>query len=168
MRMSDKSGAAVEIRPSRTPAETAACADFMSRSQPWTTLGRTRQECLATLDDPSKELYVALIEGALGGFILVQMRGAFRGYIQIVAVLTERQGQGLGGRLLRFAEERIFREEPNVFICASSFNPRARKLYERSGYKAVGELKDYLVIGHSEILLRKTIGPLDGFKPSRI
>lgn len=159
---------AIEIRPSRGPIETSACADFMSRSQPWTTLGRTRGDCLATLDDPSKELYVALIEGVLAGFILVQMRGAFRGYIQIVGVLPERQGKGLGRRLLRFAEERIFREEPNVFICASSFNPRARKLYENSGYKVVGELADYLVAGHSEILLRKTIGPLDGFKVSRV
>jgi len=33
-------------------------------------------------------------------------------------------------------------------------------LYERLGYEVVGELKDYIVPGHSEMLLRKTIGPL--------
>jgi hypothetical protein len=29
----------------------------------------------------------------------------------------------------------------------------------------IGELADYLVQGHSEILLRKTSGPLNGFRP---
>ena len=47
-----------------------------------------------------------------------------------------------------------------MFICVSSFNPGARRLYERLGYQVVGELPDYMVRGHSEILLRKTTGPL--------
>jgi hypothetical protein len=45
----------------------------------------------------------------------------------------------------------------------SSFNPDARRLYERLGYSVVGELKDLIVPGHSEILLRKTLGPLTEF-----
>jgi hypothetical protein len=28
------------------------------------------------------------------------------------------------------------------------------------GYEVIGELKDYIVAGHSEILLRKSTGPL--------
>jgi hypothetical protein len=36
-------------------------------------------------------------------------------------------------------------------------------LYERHGYQVIGELTDYLVKGHSEILLRKTFGPLASF-----
>jgi hypothetical protein len=66
----------------------------------------------------------------------------------------------VGSALLAFAEERIFREHPNVFICVSDFNPGARRLYERLGYRLVGELADYVVAGHSELLLRKTRGPL--------
>ncbi len=46
---------------------------------------------------------------------------------------------------------------------ASSFNSRAKALYERLGYEMVGELKDYLVKGHSEYLFRKTIGPIREF-----
>lgn len=42
----------------------------------------------------------------------------------------------------------------------SSFNQDAQRWYQRMGYQAIGELKDYLVAGHSEILMRKTIGPL--------
>ena len=44
-----------------------------------------------------------------------------------------------------------------------SFNHAARRLYERQGYTVVGELSDYIVEGYSEILLRKTRGPLTGF-----
>jgi [ribosomal protein S18]-alanine N-acetyltransferase len=39
----------------------------------------------------------------------------------------------------------------------------SRRLYARLGYQVVGELTDYLVEGHSEILLRKTVGPLAQF-----
>jgi ribosomal protein S18 acetylase RimI-like enzyme len=59
-----------------------------------------------------------------------------------------------------FAVQRILRVAPKVFICVSSFNDRARSLYERLGYEVVGELKDFIVRGHSEWLLRKSIGPL--------
>ena len=70
------------------------------------------------------------------------------------------RGRGLGSALIAFAERRILRDKPNVFICVSSFNARARRLYERMGYEVVGELKDFVVRGHSEFLLRKTTGPL--------
>ena len=60
---------------------------------------------------------------------------------------------------MRHAEERIFRESPNVFLC--------RRLYERLGYTLVGELTDYIVAGHAELLYRKTIGPIGAFRPDR-
>ena len=72
--------------------------------------------------------------------------------------------RGVGRRLLAFAEERIFRESPNVFLCVSSFNAGARRLYLRLGYELIGELKDYIVRGHSELLMRKTRGPLREFQ----
>jgi [ribosomal protein S18]-alanine N-acetyltransferase len=45
-----------------------------------------------------------------------------------------------------------------VFICVSSFNPGARRLYERLGFELVGTLRELLVPGHDELLLRKTKG----------
>jgi RimJ/RimL family protein N-acetyltransferase len=47
-----------------------------------------------------------------------------------------------------------------VFLCVSSFNERARALYEQLGYETVGELRDYVVRGQSEWLMRKTLGPI--------
>lgn len=45
-------------------------------------------------------------------------------------------------------------------MCVSDFNHGARRLYGRLGYRLVGELTDYVVAGRSELLLRKTVGPL--------
>lgn len=70
---------------------------------------------------------------------------------------------GFGRKLLEFAEERILSDTPNVFICVSSFNEYAQRAYRRLGYEVVGELQDYIVSGHPEILLRKTIAPLNEF-----
>jgi len=107
---------------------------------------------------------VAVANSSIIGFVVIVMGGAFKGYIQTVAVDPAWRNQGIGSKLISFAEERIFAETPNVFMCVSSFNAKASALYRRIGYKVVGELKDYIVPGHSEILLRKTIGPLNGFK----
>jgi len=136
------------------------CARMMCATEPWITIGRGFDECLAVLQDSTREIYVALDEGEIRGFIVLNMRGAFVGYIQTICVDAEARGSGIGTKLIEFAERRIFAETPNVFLCVSSFNPRARALYERLGYQVVGELKDYLIAGASEILMRKTIGPL--------
>ena len=50
----------------------------------------------------------------------------------------------------------------------NTFNTDAQRLYERLGYQRVGELTDYIVAGYSEILLRKTIGPLTSFHAADI
>ena len=49
-------------------------------------------------------------------------------------------------------------------ICVSSFYKEVQKLYRRLGYERIGVLKDFIVSGYEEILLRKTIAPLDKYK----
>jgi ribosomal-protein-alanine N-acetyltransferase len=140
--------------------EAESCARLMASSEPWLTLGRDYEASLRVLQDPTREVYVARDQEGLAGFIILCLTGAFVGYIQTVLVQSERRGQGLGTRLIQFAEQRIRKESPNVFMCVSSFNDDARRLYQRLGYQVVGELTDYIVSGHSEILLRKSWGPL--------
>jgi ribosomal protein S18 acetylase RimI-like enzyme len=150
----------VEITRLTTDAEAEACARLMAESEPWLTLGRSYQASLSIVQDPSREVYIARDENGVAGFLILCMVGAFVGYIQTIAIQADRRGQGLGSRLIDFAERRILAESPNVFMCVSSFNHDARRLYQRLGYQVVGELTDYIVQGHSEILLRKTTGPL--------
>jgi ribosomal protein S18 acetylase RimI-like enzyme len=139
----------------------------MCSSEPWITLGRNFETSLAIVRDPTREVYLARDECGIAGFLILCMAGAFVGYIQSICIDPRCRGVGLGSRLLEFAEERIRRVSPNIFMCVSSFNVGARRLYERHGYRVVGELTDYLVQGHSEILLRKTFGPVTTFAGQR-
>jgi ribosomal-protein-alanine N-acetyltransferase len=147
------------IRPISGDAEARRCAEMMCSTEPWITIGRTFEESLDIVKDPTREVYVADDDG-IAGFVILNMHGAFVGYIQTVCVDAKARGGGIGTRLVEFAEERIFADTPNVFLCVSSFNPRARQLYERLGYELIGELKNYLIPDASEFLMRKTIGPL--------
>ena len=150
----------------QSQSDAEACARLMATSDPWLTLGRTYDSSLRIVLDPSREVYVARDQSGLAGFLILCMTGAFVGYIQTVLVHPDRRGQGLGSRLVQFAEDRILAESPNIFMCVSSFNQAAGRLYQRLGYKVVGELTDYIIAGHSEILLRKSIGPLSGYEPT--
>lgn len=154
------------IRHLQSAAEIDLCAQMMAQSEPWLTLGRDYPASYQTIADPSKEVYLATAEQAITGFVILNMTGAFVGYIQSICVAAEWRGHGIGTELIRYAEQRIFRETPNVFICVSAFNQGAWRLYERLGYRVVGELQDYVIPGASEILLRKTIAPLTQFVPA--
>lgn len=155
----------VVIRRLAGRAEAEACARMMAESEPWLTLGRGLAACLALMEDPAKESYVALEGGAAAGLLVLDLRGPFRGYIQSVCVAGALRGRGIGTALVRFAEARVFRVSPNVFLCVSSFNPGARRLYERLGYTLVGALEDFLVPGHAELLFRKSIASFATFAP---
>lgn len=150
------------IRPFQD-ADAETCARMMSTSEPWLTLGRDFHGALAFLLDGTKEVHVATEDGAIAGFIVLNMHGAFVGYIQTICVDAATRGQGVGSRLIRFAEERIFREAPNVFLCVTDFNVDAQRLYERLGYERVGILRDYIKRGYDEILMRKALMPTSEF-----
>lgn len=151
------------VAPLASDAEAQWCARLMTSSEPWITLGRSYADALERMRNPDKERYVARLGSVLAGFIVLNMQGAFVGYIQTIAVAPELRGRGIGTKLVEFAEKRIFAESPNVFLCVSSFNHAARKLYERLGYRMIGALADYVVRDHSEFLLRKTTGPIADF-----
>ncbi len=142
------------------------CARLMSTSEPWITLNRRYEQCLTSVCRPDREVHVAWENGERVGFLILCMAGAFVGYIQTICLTPDMRGRGLGTRIIAFAEERILRDSPNVFMCVSSFNDRAMKLYLRLGYVVVGTLADFIVAGHHEILLRKTSGPLSTFSPN--
>jgi ribosomal protein S18 acetylase RimI-like enzyme len=159
-------GRALVVRPIASAAEREACARLMSDSEPWRTLGRDYETSLALLSDPTREAYWIEHAGAWAGFLLLYLHGPFRGYIQTICLDPACRGHGVGTMALGWAEERIFRESPNVFLCVSDFNRGALRLYQRLGYELVGALPDFLVSGSAELLLRKTRGPWVAFRPS--
>jgi ribosomal-protein-alanine N-acetyltransferase len=154
----------VQIRRIENRAEAEICAQMMASSEPWISLRRGYDASLKILADSEREVYLATVGREIVGFTIINMHGAFVGYLQSVCVAPEWRGKGFGSKLMDYVEKRILSETPNVFICVSSFNRRVQKLYERRGYEVVGELKNFIIPGHSEILLRKTIAPLNEFK----
>lgn len=152
------------IQPLADPKDISDAATLMVGSEPWITLGLATETALSLLTDPTKEVYAKRDAQGVTGFIVLDMRGLLRGYIQILCVRPDCRGQGLGSALIRWAENRILQESPNVFICVSSFNTGARRLYERLGFEPVGALREFIVNGHDEILLRKTRGAWADFR----
>jgi len=141
-------GVRPEIRKLQNRAEAETCARMMAGSEPWLTLRRNFDDSLKLISDLSREVYLAVLNGEIVGFIVLLMHGALVGYVQSIYVAEDWRGKGIGRRLMAFAEKRIFSEAPNVFICVSSFNKDAQKLYRRLGYRAVGQLKDYIIPDH--------------------
>jgi len=144
----------------------AACTDIMYKSEPWTRYGMTYTDCLKAFGGAFKEIILIKNDDAIIGFAILQTQGSFNGYIQTLAVSSDHRGGGYGTMLLKFCEKRILQYSPNVFICVSEFNAGALKLYKKFGFELVGELKNFLKEGISELLLRKTISPLLGYKPA--
>ena len=152
-------GMRLEIAPA-APDDCEWAASLMASCDPWKTLGRDLPACRRAFQDRTALAFVARLKGELCGFVLLRRRGfADSPYIKSIAVVEKHRGDGIGRRLLAFAEELYRGEARFIFLCVSSFNSRARRLYENLGYHAVGELAGYMVAGHSEVLLEKRLFP---------
>jgi steroid delta-isomerase-like uncharacterized protein len=142
-----------------TPDQREWAAALMAASEPWITLRRDLAACRRSFHRPDSLVFIALAGTEPCGFLILQRRGvADSPYIKSIGVAEAFRGQGVGTRLMRFAEDFFRPDARHMFICASSFNPRARALYERLGYSYVAELKDFVIPGASEILLHKSLG----------
>lgn len=154
---------ALTIRPPQSTTELSAAAQLMAGSEPWITLQRDIATIYQSMVHPDKELLVATHMDQLVGLVVINMHGVLAGYIQSLCVAEAWRGRGIGGALLAAAEERILRDAPNVFLLVSAFNDGARRLYERAGYQHVGTLPDFVVRGHAELVLRKSVAPIAEF-----
>jgi [ribosomal protein S18]-alanine N-acetyltransferase len=153
------------IRITNNPEHFAGCAMMMSQTDPWITLGMDYEQCLKAFEGNCKEIYITEMDGKIAGFVILQICGTFSGYIQTICISETHRGLGYGRKLLRFCEDRIHMFSPNVFICVSSFNKGALKLYLDFGFKLIGEMENFVTAGFNELLLRKTIGPRVGYSP---
>jgi len=146
----------IRIAPA-SEADFSWCARVMATTDPWLTLGRDFDACLARVRRSELELLVARADGQALGFVLLHPTGlAGSPYVASIAVAAEARGSGVGTALMRFAESH-YPEARHIFLCVSSFNEGARRLYERLGYKVVGELPGYVIEGASEILMHKRL-----------
>jgi [ribosomal protein S18]-alanine N-acetyltransferase len=151
----------LEIVPAE-PADREWCARLMASTEPWLRLGRGLAECRERCSDPQYVLRLALLGGERCGFLLLHPRGvAGSPYVASIAVDAQIRGRGIGTALMEWAEQRSrIRGARHIFLCVSSFNPRARLLYQRLGYVEVAELAGYVIPEASEILMHKALDRL--------
>ena len=143
---------------SATDEERDWAAELLAQSEPWITLRVTLDRCRQDCRDPEYLLYVARRQGVLCGAIVLQRHGvASSPYVKSIAVAQEFRSAGIGASLMEFAENLLRPGAQHIFLCVSSFNPRARAFYERLGYGAVAEFKNYIIEGASEILMHKRL-----------
>lgn len=94
--------------------------------------------------------------GEDGGIVSIRYPWLKGPYLELLALLPNFQGKGLGTNILRWIERETVRlEARNLWVCASSFNHGALRLYEGYGFQRVATLPGLVVDGYDEILLRK-------------
>lgn len=135
--------------------------DILTTSQPWTTLGYTQSDWQRYFTPlaAGREAYVLEADHRPAGFAILRPKFLLGDYLELFGVAAWARGQALGAQLLRHIEALSFSRGKNLFACVSEFNESGRRFYAAHGYQEVGLLKDLLVAGKHEILLRKSTGP---------
>lgn len=135
-------------------------AGVLCSSDPWLTLGRGFDACLAACTSGVDVLEIAECAGERCGLVLVRPAGvAGAPYIVSIAVTPAFRSRGVGAALLAHVERTYRGRSRHLFLCVSSFNVRARRFYERHGFEAVGTLKAFLIEAADEILMYKRLAP---------
>jgi ribosomal protein S18 acetylase RimI-like enzyme len=79
-----------------------------------------------------------------------------------IAVDPRMQGQGVGARLLRFAEERVRALRGRGIVIETSSRHEyaaARRLYEKSGYQKAADIADFYKPGDHQLIYMKFVAP---------
>lgn len=143
----------------------ADCRRLVLASEPWITLGYGEAEAEAIARSSAADnLIVACAGDRVVGFALSAPGVLLGEYLKLLAVESDWRAAGIGRRLMEELERRAFARWPNVYLCVSDFNTGARAFYLRIGYEEVGALRDLLVPGQGEILMRKTAGAWRGYR----
>lgn len=137
---------------------------IMVSTDPYITLGYSRDMCIDIAISSIEEgwAYVAELEGSVVGFVFFRVFDGFPlgGYIRAIAVDERYRGRGIGRLLMDAAERDIFMYRRNSFLLVSGFNHRAMKFYRSLGYEVVGEIRDAIIEGELEFIMRKRRGSL--------
>jgi GNAT superfamily N-acetyltransferase len=139
-------------------ADCAALAAEIAAMPPWSVMNYPAERLerfLAARGDGAAR-YLVEIAGRPAGALSIRSPWLRGPYLELLALLPAAQGRGIGARILAWFEAEARREGArNLWVCASSFNTRAIKFYEKHGFRPAATLPDLVAEGHSEILLRK-------------
>ena len=147
-----------QITQVKSPDTIRICAEMMAASPPWSTLSFTIAQCEADLNHAALRVDAAVSEaGEILGFLASMALGiGFEPMIEYLCVSEANRNKGIGTKLISHFETTLFPQADNLYLFVSDINPRAMALYERKGYKRVGEMPDYNLPGQTEFIYRKS------------
>ncbi len=143
-----------------TLADIPACAQWIAETPLWQRYHVTEPsigERLRAGLGGGATIYVAEHAGEVLGFLWLVERGAFArsDYVQLMGVRPSERGRGVGRALLELAESKSEAKGRALFLLVSDFNTDAQRFYQRLGFRAVGQLVDYVVPGVTELIYYK-------------
>jgi ribosomal protein S18 acetylase RimI-like enzyme len=81
-------------------------------------------------------------------------------YLYWIAVTRKTQARGIGGHLLKHAEDEIRKRNGRVLFIETSSLPhydKTRAFYQKQGYEVTGVLRDYYSDGDDMVVFRKRL-----------
>jgi ribosomal protein S18 acetylase RimI-like enzyme len=132
------------------------CDKITAVSEPWKTLSEGID---FTRFIKLKQAYVCMTGKEIGGFLIFTPEPVFArgGYLRAIGVSPVMQGQGIGRKLMAFAEMKTAQKAQNLYLCVSSFNRPAQAFYKSLGYDRIGKIPDLILEGKSEYVYRKQL-----------
>ncbi|OGW50443.1 MAG: hypothetical protein A2078_06645 [Nitrospirae bacterium GWC2_57_9] len=137
-----------------------ACDAIVTGSDPWKRLNESVDlRGAISAKTTSARAYVCMAGRETAGFILFIPEPVFArgGYLRALAVAPRFQRQGVGRKLLSFAEKTTSERALHFFLCVSSFNRRAQVFYRKCGYRKAGSLPGIIRPGIAEFIYWKRL-----------
>lgn len=135
-------------------AHIPACQEITAVSEPWKSLN---EQLDFTRYISLKQTYVCIDAGRVTGFIIFTPEPVFArgGYLRAIGVAPDFRRQGIGKKLMAYAEAKTARRSQNFYLCVSSSNRKAQSFYKTIGYRKVGELPGLILPGAAEFIYWK-------------
>ena len=148
------------------PLEQSSCASLaagIAAIEPWSVMNYPAETLAAFLARPDGGVsrYVVSVNGEEAGVVSVRHPWLKGPYLELLALLPEAQNHGIGSSIMAWFESAGLKHGArNLWVCASSFNARALRFYERHGFARTATLPGLVADGYDEVLLRKfPLGP---------
>lgn len=126
---------------------------------PWARVGYSAQSFVGFLaaHEPTVARYRILLDVEPVGVMVIRRVWLHGPYLQLLGVVPEAQGRGIGEHALRWYEAQVRGQYRNLWLCVSAFNVGARRFYAAHGFTESGVLDSLVFDGKDEILMRKRL-----------
>ncbi|MCG8559678.1 MAG: GNAT family N-acetyltransferase [Hyphomicrobiales bacterium] len=140
-------------------ATAAILGPALAEIDPWARMDYPASQLMAYLqaNDPAVRKFAIRRDGATAGVVALRHPWLKGPYVELLALLPDHQGHGIGSAALDWIEREAAATQRNLWVVTSAFNEGALAFYRRHGFEPVGRLPDLVYDGFEEILLRKRL-----------